>query len=260
MGLDKCRTADLAPNRCLYGNPMAKWRHGALAVSLLALGGCATGPAGEAPSIELAQLETLPAPGATDYALPQGISLVRPLDRLKIEVFGVEDLSRELQVDPDGNLDFPLIGVVEANGLSATQLAARIEDGLRGPYLRNPDVTVSVLESPAQLVTVGGEVDKPGQYPVVGSMTLMQAVAAGGGTGPAAQLKEVAVFRTVNGQRYIGLYDLKAIARGNYEDPAVYPNDVIMVGESQTKRILNALAGVSPLLTSGVILIDRLGR
>jgi polysaccharide export outer membrane protein len=56
------------------------------------------------------------------------------------------------------------------------------------------------------------------------------------------------------------LYDLQAIARGNYADPAVYPNDVIMVGESQTRRFLSALAGVAPLLTSGVILVDRLGR
>jgi polysaccharide export outer membrane protein len=224
------------------------------------LSACAAGPAGEDPSIEVAQLEALPLPGATDYALPAGTSLVRPLDRLKIDVFGVEDLSRELRVDVDGTLDFPLIGTVEANGLSANELAARIEDGLRGPYLKNPDVTVSVLESPAQLVTVGGEVDKPGQYPVVGSMTLMDAIAAGGGTNSTARLKEVAVFRTVNGQRYIGLYDMKAIARGNYTDPAIYPNDVIMVGESQTRRFLGALAGVAPLLTSAVILIDRLGR
>lgn len=239
---------------------MAKWRQGVFAALLLALSGCAAGPAGEDPSIELAQLEALPAPGPTDYALPESISRVRPLDRLKIDVFGVEDLSRELQVDVDGRLDFPLIGAVEANGLSANELAARIEDGLRGPYLKNPDVTVSVLESPAQLITVGGEVGKPGQYPAIGSMTLMDAVAAGGGTTPTARLQEVAVFRTVNGQRYIGLYDLKAIARGNYADPTVYPNDVIMVGESQTRRFLSAVAGIAPLLTSGVILIDRIGR
>jgi len=239
---------------------MSNWRFGGCAAMILALSACATGPAGEDPSIELAQLEALPAPGAADYALPPGTSLLRPLDKLKIDVFGVEELSRELQVDAAGKLDFPLVGAIEANGLSATDLAMRIEDGLRGPYIKNPDVTVSVLESPAQLVTVGGEVDKPGQYPVVGSMSLMDAVAAGGGTSPTAELEEVAVFRTVNGQRYIGLYDLKAIARGNYADPMVYPNDVIMVGESQTRRILGALAGVAPLLTSSVILIDRLGR
>jgi polysaccharide export outer membrane protein len=239
---------------------MAKWRQGGFAAFLLALSACATGPAGEAPSIELAQLEALPVPGPSDYALPPANARVRPLDRLKVDVFGVEDLSRELQVDPGGALDFPLIGAVEANGLSPGELAARIEDGLRGRYVKNPDVTVSVLESPAQLITVGGEVGKPGQYPVIGSMTLMDAVAAGGGTSATARLKEVAVFRTVNGQRYIGLYDLKAIARGNYADPAVYPNDVIMVGESQTRRFLSAIAGIAPLLTTGVILVDRLGR
>jgi polysaccharide export outer membrane protein len=239
---------------------MTKWRYGVFAALLPALSACATGPAGEAPSIELAKLETLPIPSEADYQMPAGIARIRPLDKLQVDVFGVPDLSRPMRVDSDGTLDFPLIGTVAANGLTANELAARIEDGLRGPYIKNPDVMVSVLESTAQLVTVGGEVDKPGQYPVIGPMTLMKAVAAGGGTSTTAQLKEVAVFRTVNGQHYIGLYDMKAIARGNYADPAIYPNDVIMVGESQTRRVLSAIAGVTPLLTSGVILVDRLAR
>jgi polysaccharide export outer membrane protein len=224
------------------------------------LASCASGPVGEDPSIEVASLETLPPPAAGDYAMPAGVALIRPLDKLKIEVFGVEELGREINVDSDGTLEFPLIGSIAANGLTAGELAGAIEDGLRGPYVRDPQVTVAVLETPGQLITVGGEVGKPGRYPVVGSMTLMDAVAAGEGTSAAAKLTEVAVFRTVNGQRYIGLYDMKAIARGNYPDPQVYPNDVVMVGESQTRRFLSAVVGVSPLLTTAVILFDRLGN
>jgi polysaccharide export outer membrane protein len=240
---------------------MTKWNAAALAAPLALLGACASGgPIGQDPSIEVASLETLPVPGIEDYAMPPSVARIRPLDKLKIEVFGVEELERELTVDADGTLDFPLIGTLAANGMTSGELAAAIEDGLRGPYVRDPQVTVAVLETPGQLITVGGEVDEPGQYPVVGSMSLMDAVAAGNGGSDAAKLTEVAVFRTVGGQRYIGLYDLKAIARGNYPDPQVYPNDVVMVGESQTRRIFNAIAGVAPLLTTGVILIDRLGN
>lgn len=240
---------------------MTKWRTAALAAMLSLLGACASGgPIGQDPSIEVASLEALPPPGAGDFALPPGVSRIRPLDKLKIQVFGVEELERELTVDADGTIDFPLIGTVAANGLTSGELADEIENGLRGPYVRDPSVTVAVLETPGQLITVGGEVTTPGQYPVIGSMTLMDAVAAGSGGSDAAKLTEVAVFRTVNGQRYIGLYDLKAIARGNYPDPQVYPNDVVMVGESQTRRFLSAIAGVAPLLTTGVILLDRLGN
>lgn len=239
---------------------MINWRYGVVAALVPALSACAAGPAAEAPSIELAQLEDLPPPSVTDYSVAPGTGVLRPLDRVKIQVFGVEDMERELRIDTDGTLDYPLIGTIQANGLTANELARQIEDGLRGPYLKNPDVTVAVLESPAQLVTVGGEVEKPGQYPVIGPMTLLQAVAVGGGTSNTARLKEVAVFRTVNGQRYIGLYDLKAIARGNYADPAIYPNDVIMVGQSQTREVLATIAGAAPLLTTGVILVDRLSR
>lgn len=240
---------------------MIKWKAASLAVPFVLLGACASGgPVGQDPTIEVASLETLPVPGADDFAMPAGVARIRPLDKIKIEVFGVEELERELTVDSDGTVDYPLIGTVVANGLTSGELAAAIEDGLRGPYLRNPDVTVAVLETPGQLITVGGEVGEPGQYPVVGSMSLMDAVAAGNGGSDGAKLTEVAVFRTVAGQRYIGLYDLKAIARGNYPDPQVYPNDVVMVGESQTRKFFNAIAGVAPLLTTGVILVDRLGK
>lgn len=218
-----------------------------------------TGPLGQDPSVEVASLETLP-PSAADYTMPASVSLIRPLDKLRIEVFGVEELERELSVDSDGQLDFPLIGSVQANGLTAGQLARSIEDGLRGPYVRDPHVTVAVLETPGQLVTVGGEVREPGRYPAVGSLTLLGAVAVAKGASPTAKLSEVIVQRTVDGRRYIGIYDMKAIARGNYADPQIYPGDVVTVGDSPLRRILGYVVSASPLLTSAVILLDRTGN
>jgi polysaccharide export outer membrane protein len=236
---------------------MTIWNVAAFAALSCALASCASGPLGADPSVAVATLETLPPPATSDYAMPPGVALIRPLDKLKIEVLGLEELERELSVDSDGRIDFPLIGSVEANGLTAGELAAAIEDGLRGPYVRDPQVTVAVLETPGQLITVGGEVTEPGRYPAIGSMTLLDAVAAGGGASPTAKLSEVIVQRMVDGHRYIGIYDMKAIARGNYADPQVYPGDVVMVGDSPARRLLSAIVSASPLLTSAVILFDR---
>jgi polysaccharide export outer membrane protein len=240
-----------------YAGAMTSWKAAAFAVFSCALASCTSGPVGEDPSIEVASLQTLPPPAAGDYAMPPSVSLIRPLDKLKIEVFGVEELKRETAVDSDGTLDFPLIGSVQANGLTAGELATSIEDGLRGPYVRDPHVTVAVIDTPGQLITIGGEVKEPGRYPAVGSMTLLDAVATGGGANPTAKLSEVIVQRTVDGQRYIGIYNMKAIARGNYADPQIYPGDVIMVGDSPVRRALGYLVAASPLLTSAVILFDR---
>jgi polysaccharide export outer membrane protein len=121
--------------------------------------------------------------------------------------------------------------------------------------VRNPDVTVSVKEVSSQNYTIDGEVVTPGLYPVVGKMSLMRAVASARGSTEFAKLEDVVVFRTVNGQRMAALYDLKQIRRGVYNDPDIYANDVIVVGNSQARRIFKDFIQVSPLLAGPLIAI-----
>jgi len=78
-----------------------------------------------------------------------------------------------------------------------------------------------------------------------------------GGLSDYAKSEEVLVSRTVQGQKYIGVYNLTAIERGNYPDPAIYPNDVITVGDSPSKRLLQSVLAFVPLLTTTAILVDR---
>ena len=107
---------------------------------------------------------------------------------------------------------------------------------------------------------MGGEVNSPGRYPILKPMTLMEAVATSGGTTDTASTGEVLIFRTVSGQRYIGAYDLSAIQRGNYQDPFVFPGDIVQVGESPSLRRIRTIATITPLVTAPLILLERVFR
>ena len=109
-------------------------------------------------------------------------------------------------------------------------------------------------------VAVDGEVKRAGAYPVVGRVTLMRAVALAGGTAEFAKLEDVVIFRTVGGKDYVGIYNLGAIRRGNYADPEVFPNDVVIVGDSPQRRRFNQLLMTVPALLSPIILLASEAR
>lgn len=230
-----------------------------LAVALLALtlSGCISGgsmrPDDDNPNITMVKQAELPPPARTDqYALERPY-LIGPYDRLAINVFGIPDLNTEVQTDASGRISMPLVGLVEAAGKTPDELARSIEESLKGRYVRNPSVTVNLRETVSQVVTVDGEVRTPGLYPVIGRMTLMRAVARAQGVTDLANVKEVLVFRTVEGRQMVGLYDLRAIRAGYYTDPEIYANDVIIVGTSQAKRLFRDLLPVAGLLITPFI-------
>ncbi len=221
----------------------------------LALCACAaTKPFGGESGLEVMQSGTLPPPQTSDLTALDRPYRVGPFDKLSIDVFGIEELrGREVQVDASGRISFPLVGTVEASGKTPGEIEEAIEAQLRGKYIRNPQVTVNLRETVSQVVTIGGEVKKPGLFPVVGRMTLMRAIATAEGTTEFAKKREVVVFRTTGGQKYAALYDLNAIQRGNYADPEIYANDVVMVGDSSSRRIFRDFLNASPLLAPLII-------
>jgi polysaccharide export outer membrane protein len=85
-------------------------------------------------------------------------------------------------------------------------------------------------------------------------MTLMRAVATAKGASEFAKLDDVVIFRTVKGQQLAALYNLTAIRRGNYEDPEVFANDVVVVGDSQARRLFKDALQVVPLLMTPLII------
>lgn len=232
---------------------------GAVLCATLLVSGCGGRPViGGDASLAVVQSGDLPMPTQQDFQTGTSPYFVGPFDRLIIDVYGIEELSkREVQVDASGRVSFPLVGLLEVSGKTPVEIEQEMVWRLRKAYIRDPQVTVNLKEVLSRIVTVEGEVKKPGLYPLMGRMTLVGAIARAEGTTDFTRLDNVVVFRTVRGQRYAALYNLEAIRRGAYGDPEIYANDVITVGESSSRRLFKDLA---PLATPFVILLDRLSR
>jgi polysaccharide export outer membrane protein len=174
---------------------------------------------------------------------------IAPMDKLAIKVFRMSDLSGDYDVDLAGNISLPLIGQLTAANLTTEQLDEQLTQRLGAKYLEHPDVSVAIKESTAHVVTVDGAVRESGQFPVAGSMTLVQAVALAKGTSDDANARRVAVFRMIGGQRQAAAFDLTAIRRGEAQDPSIYPGDIVVVDGSKIKAIQKQLFQSWPLLS-----------
>ena len=177
--------------------------------------------------------------GAPDSPTPQALASdykIAPMDTLTIRVFGLADLSGDYQVDLLGNVAMPLIGDVAAIDLTPAQLDQRLTEKFGQKYLQNPDISVGIKSSAGRFVTVDGAVKRGGAYPVLGKITLMQAVALAGGTDEHANQRRVAIFRTIGGERQAAAFDLLSIRHGEMPDPPVYSGDIVVVDGSNLKE------------------------
>lgn len=220
---------------------------------VLVLSGCATDRSvGLAPEVTLTNLEELPPPcGEISY-------VIGPQEKLEIEVVGAESLSGTYLTDIDAKLAFPLVGALEFGGRSPAEAAVMIAERLRGQYVLDPQVRVIPEEFPIPSISVGGQVTKPGSYPAVGKQTLLRIVNQAEGLAQYANGDDVLVLRTVDSQQYIGVYNMTAIERGNYPDPLLFPNDIVMVGDSPQRRRLDRFLQLLPaVLTAATIFITQ---
>lgn len=228
--------------------------------ALFALGGCGgTPPIAMAPAIEEAPANVLPSPSSVG-ANGSYQYVIGPLDAISIEVDGFPDLLREVVVDGEGMISYPMSGPVVAAGMTTTELARALEARMRENHVRDPRVNVNMVEAVSQILTVDGEVNKPGLYPVYRNMTLTQAVALASGETDFARTSAVLVFREVGSKQYVGLYDLTAIRYGNYADPKVYPDDRIVVSEAEARRLLQLIGPFVSLLTTPLVYLINQNR
>lgn len=213
------------------------------------LGACASNPSHNP---ELVRGEALPTPdtlsatgayeGSTDYRLGAQ-------DLLEISVFGIDDLSREIRINSNGQISLPLIGGVVAGGKTIPELEALISDKLKeGGYVQDPQVTVFVKEFTSQRVTLEGALRKPGIYPLTGRTTLLQAIAMAEGLDELADLQGVILFRQVDGKRAGAVYDLAKVRAGIMPDPLVYGDDIIVVEKNGSKSAFREFVRTIPAL------------
>lgn len=149
---------------------------------------------------------------ASKYRLGSG-------DKVRIIVFGEENLSGEYEIDGTGKLSLQLVGDIDAAGLSVTDVKEIIEERLRNGYLLKPSVAVEVLNYRPFYVL--GEVNQPGSYPFVSGMTVLKAIAIAGGYTPRARKNRVELIRNSDPTK-MGMATT---------DAPVYPGDVIKVQE-----------------------------
>jgi polysaccharide export outer membrane protein len=167
--------------------------------------------------------------GGTDYR-------IGAQDLLEISVFGIDELSRTVRVNSNGQISLPLIGGVLAGGKTIPELEKAIGAKLEDGYLQDPQVTVFVKEFTSQRVTLEGALNKPGIYPLTGKTTLLQAIAMAQGIDEdMADLHGVILFRQVDGKRAGAVFDLAQVRAGLMPDPQVYGDDVIVVEQSGSK-------------------------
>jgi polysaccharide export outer membrane protein len=224
------------------GHSTAK-RAGCAALVLLAAA-CADKPGGPIP-----YNVALPPPDQPKLLTLEQNYRIAPLDTLTVNIFRVKDLSGDYEVDLTGKINMPLVGSVDAAELTTAELDERLTRAYGARYLENPDIAVGVKSSTRRSVTVDGAVKSSGSFPVNSSLTLIQAVALSGGPTEDANLRRVAVFRTVSGQRQAAAFDLQAIRRGQAPDPAVYPGDIIVVDGSRIRAAQKQILSNIPLLS-----------
>lgn len=116
----------------------------------------------------------------------------RPDDTLTVELYGVKDYSVQQQVGVDGSVRFPLVGKVQVSGLTIEDLETTLERSLSASgMIQQPHVTVKAVSRPSAIVTVSGDVLKPGVYPAYGDLTLIDYLSQAGGLNESASTGSV---------------------------------------------------------------------
>jgi len=235
--------------------PLASGREGAANGALVSAAGSPDPALQSPPMVEPSRFQ----PG--EYVLGVG-------DRLRIIVFGEEDLSGEFVVDSTGRVSFPLIGEIPAALSSVSEFQSRVEEALREGYLNDPRVSAEVLNFRPFYIL--GEVQRPGEYPFNNGLTVLNAVATAGGFTPLANQTRVFIKPAGEGrEEEIALSPATPVAPGDtirIGKGAFYIlGEVTRPGEypfSEGMTVLNAVAtagGFTYRANQGRVFIQREG-
>lgn len=130
--------------------------------------------------------------GSTQYILQEG-------DVLEISVWKEEGLAREAMIAPDGSIAFPLVGQIKADGLTLEQLQQELTERI-ARFIPQPSVTVILLGANGSKFYVIGKVSRPGEFPLLGPVTVLQALSIAGGTTTFANYNDIRIIRREDGR------------------------------------------------------------
>ncbi len=151
-------------------------------------------------------------------------------DVLDINVWKEPDVSRIVPVRPDGKISLPLLNDVQAAGLTPARLAAQITESLK-KYVTNPQVTVIVTTINSQRVYILGEVTRPGAFPLIPGMSVLQALSSAGGFTQFAKVKSIFVRRIEDGKETKFPFNYREVISGKKpeQDILLKAGDTIVV-------------------------------
>jgi len=156
--------------------------------------------------------------------------VIGPADSLEINVWKENDLDAKVPVRPDGKISLPLLGDVTASGFTPTQLAADLSQRLK-KYVDDPRVTVVVTAVNSRRIYIVGEVVHTGAFPLLGNMTVLQALSSAGGFSTFANLKNIYVLRNQDGTQVKLPFNYKKVIKGEnmQQNVQLRPGDTIVV-------------------------------
>jgi polysaccharide export outer membrane protein len=155
---------------------------------------------------------------------------VQPGDVLTVTVWKETDLTGDLLVRPDFGLSFPLVGDLDARGKTVDQLRVEITERLK-KYIPSPVVTVATKAVAGNHIYVVGKVQRPGEYPVVRNVDVMQALSLAGGATPFAALNDIIVLRRESAGQIVLHFQYNDVARGRdlRQNVLLQPGDTVVV-------------------------------
>ncbi len=176
---------------------------------------------------------TSPPPRAPNLPPPVETNSLGPGDVFEVYVYDEPNLSKAFKVAPNGTIDFPLVGAIEVEGKEPQEVADLLKTRLRdGKILKNPSVAVLVKEVNSKKVSVFGQVQKPGQFPMVEGLTVVQAITLAGGFTPIADRDRIAITRKVSKEKAVRVvFSVAAITEGKMNDIPLQAGDTIYVEE-----------------------------
>jgi polysaccharide export outer membrane protein len=186
----------------------------------------------------LLSLSLVPACGSSvdnskvKLAPPTESTTLGPGDVFQMQIVGEKDLPPDYQIASDGTVDLPYIHTVKVAGNEPQQVAKLIRDKLiKDKILTDPSVIVTVKEYNSKRITVLGQVQKPGSFPLTPGLSLIQAISLAGGLNAIANRDRVNLTRRTKGGRHTVVLSIEAITDGRSPDLPLQAGDAIYVHE-----------------------------
>jgi polysaccharide export outer membrane protein len=160
-------------------------------------------------------------------AVDDSAYILGPEDQISVYVYQGQEFTNSHMIRPDGKITVNLIGDVQASGLTPEALALSIRDKVKA-YVNDPDVTVSVLAVKSKKFLINGEVNRPGEYPLVVPTRVFQALVNAGGFKDFANQKKITIIHDNNTRDY---FNYKEVLAGKKLEQNIWlqPGDIIVV-------------------------------